>query len=271
MRRGAFRPADKQQWIQGGPREFEYAEKYLLASPTSRRVGSPAGPSSVRAEWPRMPALSLPPGDHTLEVDVEGSFSDDEQHVWSGSTRASLHIAVPTPTPPAPTKIIAGILKLQYAPGLVHSRPNPESSGGKVDAGLWRDLPAPGQKGFPVVVPDSDFVSLRVVQRGRAPGAAASFAPLTPRWSVPSRNADFWQPGLDFAHLLSPDASAPPGGVYKRFEVKVEAQDHEVVQGVAPGQVREGEKSSLTGWILVRLKDASGGPIPPFDAASVPE
>ena len=217
--------------------------------------------------------VGLPPGDHTLEVGIEATFVDEAEHAWSGSTSASLHIAVPTPTPPPPTKIIAGIARLQYALGLASSRSktgaNPNAVGAASSASPWRDLPAPGQKGFPAVVPNEGFVTLRVVQRGRAPGDAASFAPLTPRWSaprVPGMAGDFWQPGLDLNHLLLPDPNAPAGGVYKRFEVAVEAQDYETVNGVEPGRVRAREKSSMVGWLLVRPKNAARQPAPPFEA-----
>ena len=289
VRRGAFRPPDKQEWIQGGPNEIEFAEKQLLGKPVSSRVQSASDGSAVRSRWPRESALSLPPGDHTLEVDVEGSFSDEEQHVWSGSTQAKLHIAIPTPTMPT-TKVIAGIAKLQYAPGLVSSKPSPNVTVGKATSGnitvnkamvgqaaaVWRDLPAPGQKGFPAIVPNEGFVSLRVVQSGRKPGDATSFAPLSPRWNAPSKAAEsrgdaFWQQGLDFHHLPSSAPGDGAGDVYQRIEVKVEAQDHEIVRGAAFGQVREGERSSMTGWILMRPKHAMGQPIPPFDAASTSE
>ena len=261
-----FRSGPDKPWAEVPPQAREDLEKRFLAQARNQREGS-----GVRSLWVREQWFGAQGSEHKIEAEVRAEFLDDSQHLWSGSAQTSLNIVVPTPTMPPPTKAIAGIDRLQYAPGLVSSKPNPNASGGQANAAPWRDLPAPGQKGFPAIVEDSGFVSLRVVQRGRKPGDAQSFAPLTPRWNMPSRDADSWQPGLDFSHLPMPNSSAGPGGVYKRIEVKVEAQDHEIVRGVSLGQVREGEKWNMTGWILVRPKSSEGQPIPLFDTASASE
>jgi hypothetical protein len=280
VRRTAWRAPGKTTWIEGTPQQAEFAQQQLKQG-DSKRVGG-----SMRTVWPRSLWMRFPPGDHQVDLEAAASFEDEAAHVWSGSTRAQVQVAVPTPTPPPPTRFIAGIERVQYFPGLAPTlwdTTGPASllgpyTGANIGARLdevqkieaqWRDVPRPGEPSFPATVEAGQFISLRAVQRGHAPGDTSAFEPLTPQWRHSSRPSNSWFPSLQENYLATLNEKDPPNGEYRRCEVLVEPQDHEVAsnQGVAPARVREAEAAIAEVWVFVRPQNFSG-PIPPFDAAA---